>query len=108
MAQHVAVTTTVERREDAQTISRTLVDRRLAACVQVIGPIESTYRWKDEVEVAEEWLCLVKTSRDLYGQVESAILEMHPYETPEIVALPIVAGSAAYLTWLGGQVGEAV
>jgi periplasmic divalent cation tolerance protein len=108
MAQHVVVTTTVERREDAQTIARTLVDGRLAACVQVIGPIESTYRWKGEVEVTEEWLCLIKTSQNLYGEIESAIVEMHPYETPEIVALPIAAGSTAYLTWLGQQVGQAV
>ncbi len=104
MAEHVVVITAVERKEDAQTIARALVERRLAACVQVAGPIESTYRWQGKLEVAQEWLCLIKTGRHRYGELEGAVLEMHPYETPEVVALPIVAGSSAYLRWLGDQV----
>lgn len=69
--------------------------------MQVIGPIASTYRWQGEVERAREWLCLAKTAADRYPEVEAAIRELHSYEEPEIVATPIVAGSAGYLAWLG-------
>jgi periplasmic divalent cation tolerance protein len=71
-----------------------------------MGPIESTYRWRGSVEVGREWLCLVKTTRECYPALEGAILQMHPYEPPEVVALPIAGGSTAYLGWLGEQVGE--
>jgi periplasmic divalent cation tolerance protein len=69
--------------------------------VQTVGPISSRYRWQGEVETAEEWLCLVKTSAERYGEVEAAIRELHSYDEPEIVATPIVAGSSGYLGWLG-------
>jgi periplasmic divalent cation tolerance protein len=72
--------------------------------VQVIGPIESTFRWKDQVEVSQEWMCTIKTRRDLYPSVEQAIRELHSYEQPEIIAIPIVAGSEGYLTWLADAV----
>lgn len=68
--------------------------------MQIIGPVRSTYRWKGNIETAEEWLCLIKTRSDRYQEVEKAIKEIHPYETPEIVATPIVAGSEEYLNWL--------
>jgi periplasmic divalent cation tolerance protein len=106
MADFVQVQTTTERYEEADRIAGALVERRLAACVQVLGPIQSTYRWQEEVERAEEWLCLIKTRRDAYHAVESAVAELHPYETPEIVAVPIEGGSRAYLGWLSEQVGE--
>ncbi len=96
----VQVQTIVERRDDAERIAQTLVERRLAACVQIVGPIQSTYWWKEKIETAEEWLCLIKTRSDLYDAIEAAIIELHSYEVPEIVALPIVAGSANYLRWL--------
>ncbi|MEN6450291.1 MAG: divalent-cation tolerance protein CutA [Thermoguttaceae bacterium] len=101
---HLQVVTTIERREDAQRIARVLVESRLAACVQVLGPIASTYRWQGKVETAEEWQCSIKTRRDCYPAVEQAIRKLHPYEVPEIVALPIVAGGADYLAWLDEQV----
>ncbi len=104
MTSYVQAQTTVESREDAERIARTLVERQLAACVQMIGPVESIYRWKGEVEGAQEWLCLMKTTRDLYRDLEQALLELHRYETPEVIALPIVAGSDGYLAWLGEQV----
>jgi len=92
--------TTVATRVDAERIAHTLVERRLAACVQILGPIRSTYRWKGKIKNAEEWLCLIKTTCEGYGAVEDALLELHPYETPEIIALPIVAGSDDYLRWI--------
>ena len=95
---------TTDKKSVADRIARTLVDRKLAACVQVVGPIQSTYRWKGKVESAEEWLCLVKSTRDAYEAVEQAIAEIHPYEVPEIIALPIVQGSKTCLEWLGESV----
>ena len=100
----LTVLTTTEKRTDADRIARTLVDRGLAACVQVLGPIRSTYRWKGQVESADEWLCLIKTKSSRFEAVESAVRELHPYETPEIVALPIVHGSKSYLAWLDESV----
>ena len=94
------VQTATPTRDAAECIAAALVDRRLAACVQVAGPVTSTYRWKGAVEAAEEFLCLIKTRAALYDKVEAAIRELHPYETPEIIATPIAAGSRDYLQWL--------
>ena len=104
MSECLQVSTTVSSREEAERMAQGLVDSKLAACAQIVGPIESIYRWKGAVERESEWLCLIKTTEAGYGEVERAILEVHPYETPEIVALSIVAGSAAYLFWLREQV----
>jgi len=103
MTPYLMILTTAGTREDAGRISESLVEKGLAACVQVTGPIGSVYRWKGKMEKAEEWLCSIKTSRDLYAEVEQAIREIHPYEVPEIVALPIESGSADYLLWLSEQ-----
>jgi periplasmic divalent cation tolerance protein len=72
--------------------------------VQVLGPVSSRYRWQGEVETAREWLCLAKTTADRYSELEAAVRELHSYEEPEIVATPIVAGSAGYLAWVGKTV----
>jgi periplasmic divalent cation tolerance protein len=103
MANCVQITTTIDSGPAAQRIATALVERRLAACVQIIGPLQSVYRWKDKVEQAEEWLCLIKTSSDQYPAVEVAIRELHSYECPEVIATPITAGSAGYLAWLSEQ-----
>lgn len=100
MSDYVQVTTTVGSEEEAQRLSSALVERRLAACVQILGPIRSRYRWQGQVEEAEEWQCLAKTEAKLYPRVESAIRELHSYDEPEILATPIVAGSAGYLRWV--------
>ena len=97
------VLTTIAQKADADRVAKHLVERRLAGCVQVVGPISSTYWWQDEIEVAEEWLCLIKTGQSVYEEVEKAIIEVHPYETPEIIAVPVVAGSEGYLGWLESQ-----
>jgi periplasmic divalent cation tolerance protein len=103
---YIQVITTAASAAEAEAISTALVERRLAACVQVAGPIRSHYRWQGEVEEAEEWQCLAKTTRALYPKVEAAIRELHSYDEPEIVALPILAGSPGYLAWIDDNVGD--
>jgi periplasmic divalent cation tolerance protein len=100
MKSYIQITTTTETKEQAQTIAQQLVEAKLAACVQITGPITSIYRWKGKVENTQEWLCLIKTQDDLYDKVEAAIKSLHPYETPEIIAVPIVKGSKEYLNWI--------
>lgn len=104
-AEYVQVLTTVGSEEEAERISSLLVDRRLAACVQIVGPIRSRYRWKGEVEEESEWQCLAKTEASLYGEVEEAIRAAHSYEEPEIIAIPVLAGSGGYLEWISRNVG---
>ena len=99
----VAVITTTPNKSLALLISRTLVEKRLAACAQVSGPIMSTYRWKGKVEKAKEWVCVAKTRAARYKSVEETIEQMHPYDTPEIVAVPLTSGSSKYLRWLAAQ-----
>jgi periplasmic divalent cation tolerance protein len=105
MTEFLQLLTTTATRADAEAIARALVERRLAGCVQVAGPISSTYWWQDEVETAEEYLCLIKSSGEAYPALETAIRELHPYDVPEILAFPVVAGNPDYLTWLGGELG---
>jgi periplasmic divalent cation tolerance protein len=100
---YIQVFTTTENREEAEKTAEVLVEKRIAGCVQIVGPITSTYRWKGKIETAKEWLCLIKSRRDLYGEVEKAIKEMHTYETPEIIGAPIVTGSRDYLEWLNNE-----
>ena len=107
MTDFIQVVTTTEHRADAERIARALVEERLAACVQVTGPITSTYRWHGKIETAQEWQCWAKSRRDLYNEVEQAIRRLHPYEVPEILAMPILAGSADYLKWLREETKEA-
>lgn len=87
----------------ASRTGRTLVRRRLAACVQVLGPISSIYRWQGRIESATEWLCIFKTTAARYPRLETALVRLHPYDTPEIVALPVSAASRRYLDWLAAS-----
>jgi periplasmic divalent cation tolerance protein len=100
MEPYIQVTTTTEIETDAQAIASAVVEKRLAACVQVIGPITSTYWWQGKVETAQEWLCAIKSRAALYKELERAIQAIHPYEEPEIIAMPIVKGSEGYLAWI--------
>jgi periplasmic divalent cation tolerance protein len=99
MAQHMLILTGTSSRAEAQSIADAAVEQRLAAAAQVIGPVSSTYRWKSRMEYAEEWLCLLKTSADLYIEVERLIQSLHSYELPGILAIPVVGGSETYLDW---------
>ena len=101
--EYIQVFTTTEKKEDAEKISKALVEKRLAGCIQVVGPIISTYWWKDNVETAEEWLCIIKSKKDIFNELEKSIKEIHPYEVPEIIAMPVVAGSDDYLLWLSKE-----
>jgi periplasmic divalent cation tolerance protein len=100
MKSYIQISTTTETKEQAESIAQYLVEQNLAACVQITGPITSIYRWKGKVENAQEWLCLIKTRDELFEKVEAAIKKLHPYETPEIIAVPVVKGSKEYLNWL--------
>ena len=104
MAEYIQVMTTTEKREDIQAVAKEVVGKRLAACAQVIGPITSTYWWKGNLEEAEEWLCVIKTRKDLYDELEKAIHAIHPYDVPEILAVSVVAGSKDYLDWLESEI----
>ena len=94
------VTVAAASREEADRITRTAVEERLAACGQVLGPITSTYRWEGQVERVEEWLCLFKTSRARYPDLERHIRLAHGYRTPEIAGTVIAEGSDDYLNWI--------
>ena len=106
MTDFLQVTTTTGERDDAERIAEALVERRLAACVQILGPLASTYRWKGGVENAVEWLCLIKTEKRLLPRLEEALKEIHPYQTPEILATAVEAGSGDYLAWLSDALRE--
>jgi periplasmic divalent cation tolerance protein len=105
MTDFIQVVTTTERREDAETIARALVEERLAACVQIVGPITSIYRWQGKINTVQEWQCWAKSRRELYDRIEAAIRRLHPYQVPEILAIAVAAGSADHLVWLEEEVG---
>ena len=99
----VQMSTTIDSGVGAQKIADHLVEHRLAACVQVTGPVRSTYRWQGEVERSEEYMCFIKTRRELTANVEAAIHLLHPYDNPEIIVVAIDGGSAEYLAWIGSE-----
>jgi periplasmic divalent cation tolerance protein len=103
MNPYVQIVTTTAKQEEAETIARALVERRLAACVQIVGPITSVYRWQEKIETAQEWQCQIKARGEQFAAVEAAIRGLHPYEVPEIIALPMSAGSAGYLAWIDAE-----
>ncbi len=97
---YIVVLTTVEDKGEAENIAKKAVEARLAACVQIYGPITSIYRWKGRVEEAEEWVCLFKTKATIYEELEEFLVKEHPYKVPEIIALPISKGFKQYLKWV--------
>ena len=99
-SEYIQVFTTVAKRSEAERIAKFLLDKKLSACIQIIGPITSVYRWKGKTEKSKEWLCVVKSKKSYYGKIEQAIKEIHPYKLPEIIATSIVAGSREYLGWM--------
>ncbi|GAA1638704.1 divalent-cation tolerance protein CutA [Saccharothrix algeriensis] len=103
MGEFVQVVTTVDGRAAAQELARSAVTARLAACAQVGGPITSTYRWQGAVEEAEEWVIVLKTTAAGYAALERHLLDAHPYDTPEVLCVPILAGNPAYLAWITDQ-----
>jgi periplasmic divalent cation tolerance protein len=103
MREFIVVYVTAGSLDEADRLARGLVEERLAACVNRIGPIQSVYRWEGKLEQSEEHLLIIKTERDLFSALEKRVRELHTYSVPEIVALPIIDGSQDYLRWLGAQ-----
>jgi len=99
----ILVLTSLPDHEAAQALARSLVKRRLAACVNVGAPVESMYHWRGEIETAREVPVVIKTRRSSYDAVEAAIVAVHPYELPEIIAVPVIHGLAGYLDWIGTE-----
>jgi len=100
------VLSTAGSEAEARKIAQQLVERELAACVNVVPGVESTYRWQGKIESSREWLLLIKTSADRLISVREAIQEMHSYELPECVSLSIDDGSPEYLSWLADSLGQ--
>jgi periplasmic divalent cation tolerance protein len=98
------VLTTAGSQEEARKIAHALIERRLAACVNIVPQIESIYRWQGKVENATEWLLVIKTQASVFAQVRDAIRELHSYELPECLVLEITDGSTDYLSWIAGTV----
>lgn len=103
MTDFCVVLVTVGSAEEGQRIAQALVSERLAACVNVVGPLNSTYRWQGEVVHDQELLLLIKTRAALFGDLDARVKQLHSYTTPEVIAVPIAAGSAAYLDWLRAE-----
>jgi periplasmic divalent cation tolerance protein len=94
------VLSTAGSQEEARAIARALVERRLAACVNIVSSLESVYRWQEKVDSAQEWLLIIKTTEAAFPKVRDAIAELHSYDLPECVMLAIEDGSTEYLKWI--------
>jgi periplasmic divalent cation tolerance protein len=94
------VTTTLPDQAAAERLATALVEERLAACAQVQGPVSSTYWWAGKIEQAHEWYCHFKTTLGRLPELQARIRELHPYEVPEIIAVPILQGNPDYLKWI--------
>jgi periplasmic divalent cation tolerance protein len=106
MTDKIVILSTCASEDEAEKLARGLVEARLAACVNVIPRGRSFYRWKGEIEAGEECLLLIKSSRPLFEPLRAALEKVHPYEIPEIIAMPIVEGSENYLSWIAGELGD--
>jgi periplasmic divalent cation tolerance protein len=100
MNEFLVVLTTTATKEEADTIGQTLVEEGLAACINIVHPSTSIFKWQGRLESTEEALMLMKSKRDLYEKLESRIKQLHSHQTPEIIALPLVLGSREYLKWV--------
>lgn len=107
MAEHVIALTTLASEEEATRLARALLERRLVACVNVVPGVRSLYLWKGAVEDEREHLCVMKTRGDLTEALRAAVDELHPYEVPELVVLPVESGSRRYLEWVDQSVSPA-
>ena len=104
MDEYLQVLTTASSPDEAARVSDELLTQRLAACIQVVGPIRSRYWWEGSLEDAEEWLLICKTRAERFDEVAEAIRTAHSYDVPEVKAFGVEAGSADYLAWLGREV----
>jgi periplasmic divalent cation tolerance protein len=100
MASYLLVLTTIGSEDDAARLGKTLVEKQLVACVNILGPVRSVFTWKGKLEDDSERLLLMKTRSDRYPELEATLRELHPYEVPEVIAVPIEQASGAYLSWI--------
>ena len=100
MSEPIIVLVTCGSEEEALKIANALVESRLAACVNLVAPIRSIYRWEERIWDEKEWLLIIKTQRDRFEDLEKKVKSLHSYSVPEIVSLPIVEGSSSYLDWI--------
>jgi periplasmic divalent cation tolerance protein len=98
--EHITVLVTTASKQEAEKITQHLLDLKLIACGNIIGPVTSLFRWKGKSEKAEEYLTIMKTRKDLFSKLAVAVKTLHSYEVPEILALPVVEGAKTYLNWL--------
>jgi periplasmic divalent cation tolerance protein len=103
MSEYIQVMTTVAQKEEAQALAEAVLEQRLGACVQIVGPITSMYWWEDDIDKSSEYLCIIKSRKDKFKELEKAIKAAHSYEIPEILATPITAGSKEYFGWLDNE-----
>jgi periplasmic divalent cation tolerance protein len=100
MTDKIVVLSACDSEQEAVQVARSLVEKRLAACVNIVPGARSIYRWKDGIEDSPEWILVIKSRRGLFPALSSEISRLHTYEVPEAIALPVVAGSESYLAWL--------
>ena len=100
MTNNIVILVTAGSESEAETIAKALVEERLAACVNILNPLRSIYRWEGKVVDDHEWLLVIKTQNERFAAVEEKIKALHSYQLPEIIALPILKGSTPYLHWL--------
>ena len=105
MTDKIVVLSTAGSAEEAERIARGVLEKRLAACVNIVPGLQSLYWWKGAIEQAPEWLLVIKTRRDRFEALREELGRLHSYETPEVIALPVVEGAASYLAWIDAEVG---
>jgi periplasmic divalent cation tolerance protein len=103
MTDKIVVLTTCDSEKQAAQLARHLVEHRIAACVNILPKARSIYRWQGKIEDSGEWMLLIKSRRDLFAALRAEIQKLHTYDVPEVIAIPMVDGSEAYLGWLDGQ-----
>ena len=103
VSEYIQVITTVDEKEKAEEIARTLLEQRAVSCVQMFGPITSSYWWKGQIQQTQEWMCLAKGKSEDYERIQAIIKQVHPYEVPEILAIPVSHGSIDYLNWVTAE-----
>jgi len=105
MTDKIVVFSACATEEEAEKIARTLVEARLAACVNIVPGARSVYRWQGAIETAAEWMLIIKSSRQIFGRLSGALEKAHSYQIPEVLAVPVVEGAPNYLNWLEDQLG---
>ena len=100
MSESIVVLVTCGSEEEAIKIAHSLVEERLAACVNLVSPVRSIYRWEGKISDEKEWLLIIKTQKERFEEIEEKVKSLHSYSVPEIIGLPIIEGSTSYLQWL--------